>query len=80
MDTLRQINPSWEQMFNLNGSSWYNINSTYSIFNSIVLPGLNTGEAKLFDKVDKILNNVLPYVWISVFLPIIFFKFKWNNR
>ncbi len=70
--------------FNVNNSTIFNcnfVNGTFKMYPMIFLPGINVGEPQtICDPWEKILDWILPFVWIGIFMSIAISKFKWTTR
>lgn len=69
---------------NITNSSIWNIHSSYytmEIFNSTNFVLTDAFQEKeIFNEADKILNLVMPWVWILIFLYLTICTFSWTNR
>ncbi len=68
-------------IMNVNHSSIWDINTEYSILNTFAgLTGDPESELVVFEKIDKILNQVMPYFFIILFGYFAIGKFSWSTR
>lgn len=87
--TLDQISknsitlPATGSLFNFSKSNIWNIYDPFMQVKSTIGMSLNYNAPNigtLWVLTDKILNLVLPYIFISIFTFIAIWQFKWNNR
>ncbi|MGL5617712.1 MAG: ATP-binding cassette domain-containing protein [Metamycoplasmataceae bacterium] len=64
---------------NINHSNIWDIHTDYEIFNLFSI-GKKPNTLKLFDTYDKILNHVMPYLFIFTFGFFALGKFSWSTR
>ena len=64
------------QQIQINQNSIFDINSPMYYYYS--KQGINSIE--IFDKSDKIVNLIMPFVWTIIFSCVAIKCFKWNNR
>ncbi len=68
-------------IMNTNHSNIWDINTEYTIFNTFGgLSGNSDGELVVFKKIDKILNQAMPYFFIILFGYFAIGKFSWSTR
>lgn len=75
---------SWygsQGVFNINSSHIFNFNKDYVMQCLIPIGGSKFGEEiNIFNKSEKIVNIIIPFVWIILLNFITSFKFRWSVR
>ena len=55
--------------------------NSYWVFSTVSMPtGLNPGAIEIVTTIEKILNFIVPLLWIGLFLTVAATKFKWTTR
>ncbi|MDR3249705.1 MAG: hypothetical protein LBS95_01360 [Mycoplasmataceae bacterium] len=73
--------PNWYQMMNLQGSNIFDFTKNYSVYSTLMFPGMQP-----FQKIDilngqeKMATVALPFAWIVLLFIVTMKKFKWTNR
>ena len=55
--------------------------NAYHVYSTVAMPsGVNTGVIEIVNNVEKIINFIIPWLWIGLFTTISITKFKWTTR
>ncbi len=68
-------------IMNLNNSSIWDVNIDYSLFNIFgIFGGKDSEDLIIFKNYDKILNHIMPFLFIAIFGFFAIGKFSWSAR
>lgn len=67
-------------MQNFGNSTIWEFNKPYIQISTVLMPNVEPGEVTILGKTEKIIDFILPFAWIGIFLGITKWKFRWSSR